>query len=245
MNLKKLQKKALVLMQNGKKLVGNGVKMKIIILIMLFSSFVLSAKNIKDYFLMLPDINTRYGNLDKESKKKLLDNKNSEFRINTINIKNGFMSFSTTGDGEGANFEITYYNLKNKKKLVVINNTEWVMCCESSNYSFYHISGNNVESVSSKKILPDFNLKDFLKENKNNPKIDLLIKNKKLVDNYYVIKLPQKGKDITVSINWGSLIYPFEGTSDEKDKETLKFINSLEKDLKPLILKFKDGRFYK
>lgn len=115
--------------------------------------------------------------------------------------KSGFLALSTPGDGGGCSMEMTYWNCPEGGRLLAITSTEWGMCCEDSEIWLYRIIDGEWEEVSGQ-LFPLFTWSDFYPE-----ELDTEVQASFPPDLPLVIRLPQKGKDIQVSLDIGSLEY--------------------------------------
>jgi len=164
--------------------------------------------NIKDYFLLLPDsifkngeialgLNQRLISLKYKTLEELWNHK-GHWQIDTIDFGNGYIKFSSTGDGAGTYVEITYFIKKDKSRLIAVNLTNWDMMSTQSQLRFYTFS-NNIWKDVTKTILPKISLSDFLE--------DKYVKTLETKDDnpFFVFKLPQKGKTIKVKLDYGHI----------------------------------------
>ncbi len=226
--------------------------MKKTLIILLFVPFILKAQtnqeilkqvskpyNIKEFFFLMPDsmlndipLKNRHFMTKAKSLKELWD-ANCWYMIDTIDYKNAYMKFSSTGDGEGTYFEITYYIKKDKSKMIAVNNTYWNMCCENSNLKFYTLKGKKWTEIT-KHVIPNIKLSEFIPESVYKG----LIKNDLINDPPIVVKLPQKGKTIKVMFEGNGFENATEDLSKEDYDKLLKAINC-----NTLDLIWKAGRF--
>ena len=152
--------------------------------------------DIKDYFMLIPE---NFLRIDKETRIDILKKKTiqevmesgSYYQLDTLDFKNAYMKFQSVGDGEGIIFEITYYILKNKDRIIAVNFIGWSMCCEDSFVRFFKIKDNNWIDITYS-VLPDIKISDFYFDIKYSRTAK-----SKLYLRYY---LPQKGKNIKVKL---------------------------------------------
>ncbi len=193
--------------------------------------------NIKDYFLLFPD--SLIGNISIEQRQLSLKYKtlndlwkhNGLWIIDTMDYRNGYLKLSSTGDGAGTEFEITYFIKKNKTREIAVNTIYWDITTAYSEIKFYSYDNNKWKDIT-KKVLPEINLSLFT------TKESIEILNQFQNKNYILYKLPQRGKTITAKINTDNINYLLNDNLINKD-EYLKIIKSL----KPLKLIWNDGVF--
>lgn len=152
--------------------------------------------DIREYFLLIPD---HFIKIEKNIRKEILKNKTvrvseeseSYYRLDTLDYENAYMRFQIVGDGEGIIFEITYYILKNKERIIAVHFIGWSRCCEDSFIIFFKIKDNNWTDITSS-VLPEIKLSDFYFGHKYAKSAK-----SKLYLRYYI---PQKGKNIRVKL---------------------------------------------
>lgn len=197
--------------------------------------------NIKDYFLLLPDsllktfdknvsLNQRQLALKYKTLKDLW-NHNAHWIIDTLDYKNGYMKLSSTGDGSGTYFEITYFIKKDKTREIAVNTAYWDLAVTSSSLKFYSFK-NDVWKDITKQVLPEINLSLF-----TNEELSVIIKSNTTVSPILFV-LPQKGKNIIAKIDIGTIDNLFDENSVDEE-EYIKIKESL----KQIILIWNDGIF--
>ncbi len=155
-------------------------------------------KNIKDYFLLLPD--KLINNLSLEQRKFMLQTKEVieliekeiYFSIDTLDYKNAYMRISGLSDGEGQNIELTYFVKSDKSKLIAVNITQWDMVSEVSSLNFYTYNNSKWTNVTSE-VIPKIDINSFV-----NKKVEMKSGPIKII-------LPQNGKTIKVDLDMDAL----------------------------------------
>ncbi len=193
--------------------------------------------NIKDYYLLLPDslldgpdfnqrmISLKYKNLDELWKHK------GYWQIDTLDYRNGYLKLSSTGDGSGTEFEITYFIKKDKSREIAVNTIYWDLAVTSSSLKFYSFKNNTWKDIT-KKILPEIRLSLFTNETFS-----------KIITSHSTIspviyKLPQKGKNITAKID----IATIDNLLDENSVDEVEYVK-IKKSLHPVKLIWYNGVF--
>ena len=198
-------------------------KQKTIVILVLLVAITISAittasaqqkVNIKTLFWMLPDdVFPEYVPLD--------DKKGKESHINECDYKNGYLSFG----GSQYTWEMCYWNLKDGRKLVAVNNhTE----DGSVIRTFFYEKGKLREDKNYKLGGEQtYKLEDFIDVSQLKP--DELNKVRKEFNkgNYtFYYNLPQKGTSLIVSLNEYSLLESYDVIPYEAQKQvTIKWIN--------------------
>lgn len=197
--------------------------------------------NIKDYFLLLPDslLKTSDTNVSLKQRQLALKyktledlwNHNAFWIIDTLDYRNAYIKLSSTGDGSGTYFEITYFIKKDKTREVAVNTTYWDLTETYSSLKFYSFENNFWKDIT-KKVLPEINLSLFTDEDLSG----IINSNTTVSPILYV--LPQKGKNIIAKIDIGTINNLLEENSvDEEDYIKIK------KSLKQTVLIWNDGIF--
>jgi len=215
----------------------------ILLILISFSGFSQKTKsyNIKDYFLLLPDtlLKSYDTTVSSEQRQLALTYKTVEelwnhkgfWQIDTLDYKNGYMKFSSTGDGGGTEFEITYFIKKDKTREIAVNTIYWDIISTYSDVKIYTFEQNIWKDIT-KKVFPEIKLSYF-----TNGAFSNIIKSH--TENAPVLyKLPQKGKTITAKIDIGIIDYLF----DENYIDEEEYIN-IKKSLRPIKLIWDKGNF--
>jgi len=199
--------------------------------------------NIKDYYLLLPDsmLNTLDSNVSLNQRLLALKYKTLEklwnhkgfWIIDTLDFKNGYMKFSSTGDGGGIIFEITYFIKKDKTREIAVNKIYWDLAVSYSVVNIYTFNNNTWKDIT-KHVLPVINTSDFL----NTEFSDII--NKYSENNPVIYHLPEKGKTITVKIDIGTIT----GLFDNKFISETEYMK-IKKLLHPINLVWNNGSFFK
>lgn len=183
-----------------------------------------NAQTINELFLKIPDVyfksfeNVTGTGLTLEGRKTLISkSKYNLFEIETIDSKNGYLSFFTNTDGEGMAGYLTYWRFQNKilAALVIDHNAN---CTDYSTgiYFFDYQNGKLVDV--SKSFQPKLGMKEF--------EITDTETLKTFKDNFETIwKLPQQGKKITISAfhyDCGGDWYPTNGVYFELEPTSTK-----------------------
>ncbi len=197
--------------------------------------------NIKDYFLLLPDSILKVYDTEINLHQRLLSlkyntlenlwNNDGYWILDTLDYRNGYLKLSSTGDGAGTIFEITYFIKKNKTREIAVNKIYWDLGMSFSVLNFYEFK-NLIWRNITKEVLPPVKLSDFTIS-----KYAELINSK--IDYFPVVyKLPQKGKNIKAEIDPATIDNLFDENKIDKN-EYVKIKESLHK----LVLLWKDGIF--
>ena len=193
--------------------------------------------NIKEYYLLLPDslldgpdfnqrmISLKYKNLDTLWKHK------GYWLIDTLDYKNGYLKLSSTGDGSGTEFEITYFIKKDKSREIAVNTIYWDLAMISSSLKFYSFKNNTWKDIT-KKVLPEIKLSFFTNE------AFAKIITSQTTMSPVLYKLPQKGKNITAKID----ISTIENLLDENTVDEDEYVQ-IKKSLKQILLIWNNGVF--
>lgn len=176
--------------------------------------------NIKDYFLLLPD--SLIGNVNIEQRqlslkyKTLEDlwNHNALWIIDTLDYRNGYMKLSSTGDGAGTYFEITYFIKKDKTREIAVNITKWDIAGAFSKLNFFIFENNKWKNIT-KDVVPSINISDLV----NTKQAKIIEDNIDFAPIIYI--LPQKGKIILVKLDLETI----ETLSDDKVISKEDYIN--------------------
>lgn len=207
---------------------------KILILVLLSFSLSVNAQSLNEIFLKIPDVYFKdfkevcNDNLTLEGRKALLNNKKYKvFEIETLDSKNGYLSFFTNTDGEGMAGYLTYWRFQHSilAALVIDHNAN---CTDYSKdiYFFEYQNGKLVDV--SKSFNPKLGIKDF---NITDPQVLSTFK-----DNFSTIwRLPKEGKKIKIyafHYDCGGDWYPANGIYFELEpnsSKTFKIVKSYEK----------------
>ena len=193
--------------------------------------------NIKEYYLLLPDslldgldfnqrmISLKYKNLDTLWKHK------GYWLIDILDYKNGYLKLSSTGDGSGTEFEITYFIKKDKSREIAVNTIYWDLAMISSSLKFYSFENNAWKDIT-KKVLPEIKLSLFTKE-----EFAKIITSQTTMSPV-LYKLPQKGKNISAKID----ISTIENLLDENFVDEDEYVQ-IKKSLKQILLIRNNGVF--
>ena len=195
---------------------------KLLLLITLIMPIIISGQDIRQIFINIPldafpssgiekylkdkrELLMSKGNLVKE-KKKLGDD---EIFIDTIDVKNGYIKFTSLRQSSDATHEMCYWNKKDGHKLIGVNDIDCMIICGSI-ISFYDLIDNKyvkhaypspiMDKVTIDMILDIEKSKQKIKNNKNvtNSFDDLL---NDMFDIIYY--LPQKGTNIKAKVYCG------------------------------------------
>ena len=219
------------------------INFTVLLILISFSGFTQKTKsyNIKDYFLLLPDslLKSYDTSVSSEQRQLALTYKTLEelwnhkgfWQIDTLDYKNGYMKFSSTGDGGGTEFEITYFIKKDKTREIAVNTIYWDIVSTYSDVKIYTFEQNIWKDIT-KKVFPEIKLSYFTNDAFSN-----IIKS--YTENSPVLyKLPQKGKTITAKIDIGIIDNLFdENYIDEKEYTNIK------KSLRQIKLVWDKGNF--
>jgi hypothetical protein len=161
--------------------------------------------NIIDFFVALPEAALEF--LPEERKNLLrtypmttaeaMDSASALFqngvgwKLDSLDLQNAYLSFHTLGDGEGKNFEVTYYNKADGSRLLVVGKTRWSMTCDLTDLVAFHFSADTFTDVTAD-VFPTFRLQDFMDEKFDPGKI----KAEYNLHPFLYYKLPQQGKHI-------------------------------------------------
>ncbi len=152
------------------------------------------------------------------------------FRDRVLAPANGYLAFGTNTDGGGKFFSMTYWKQSNGEHLVGIVITDWSLCCAVGTLRFFRPSDKGWLEVTDE-VSPSLALGDlpWLKGKHN-------LSGEELELQAFDINLPQKGKDIRLSLD----IEILEDAFPEGLKA--KGIDGPET-YKEHILKWQDGKF--
>ncbi len=198
--------------------------------------------NIKDYFLLLPDsllknsettvsIHQRELALKFKTEEELW-NHNGFWQIDTIDYRNGYMKFSSTGDGSGTEFEITYFIKKDKTREIAVNTIYWDLAVISSSLKFYSFEKNIWKDITIK-VLPEIKLSLFT----NEQFAELLKKQSPVYPVFF--KLPQKGKTIKAKIDVAIIDYLLDNNIINEDE-----YSKIKQSLKQILLVWDNETFH-
>ena len=215
----------------------------VLLLLIALSGFTQKTKpyTIKDYFLLLPDtlLKSYETTVSSEQRKLALTYKTIEelwnhkgfWQIDTLDYRNGYMRFSSTGDGGGTEFEITYFIKKNKTRAIAVNTIYWDITTTYSVVKIYTFEKNTWEDIT-KKAFPEIKLSYFTTKAFS----DIIESH---TENFPVLfKLPQKGKTITGKID----IKIIDNLSDKNYIDKKEYIN-IKNSLRQIKLIWNNGIF--
>ncbi len=186
--------------------------------------------NIKDIFVLLPENIFPEGSMKLAQRKELLkcigEEKAFEISptpIGACDVKNGYLNLT----GMQYDWEVSYWNLKDERKLVIVN--QGTESGSILNY-FYYENGKLKEDINYdaiKKIVWKAN--DFIYLSRLNPNTQKVVEKKFAKADYTLYyKLPQKGTSIKVTLDTYALMDYSETNeiSAEAAKEVkLKWVN--------------------
>lgn len=116
----------------------------------------------------------------------------TEFGLRDVKVdeKNGFFSFDSNGDGEGAIFTMTFWKAKDGTKLVGVAIEQWTnVANDTAHISFWRVRDGKFTEAT-KEILPDIRLANFFDKHPDKVKAAA-------TDGFrWWWKLPQKGTTI-------------------------------------------------
>ena len=130
---------------------------KILILVLLSFSLSVNAQSLNEIFLKIPDVYFKdfkevcNDNLTLEGRKALLNNKKYKvFEIETLDSKNGYLSFFTNTDGEGMAGYLTYWRFQHSilAALVIDQNANCTVYSKDINFfAFFRKPPNGAEII--------------------------------------------------------------------------------------------------
>lgn len=190
----------------------------------------LSAQSLFELYLMIPN-QVALG--DRYARESMIENyqaadktltKNTNYRLDKVDEKNGFMS--VTGNMEGE-WEMCYWNLVNKK-LIAVYFQECGPVCHVGEFKFFIFQDNQLYEQDIEKIIPGYTsiYKDFFKNYTDQIEKEL---EEKDVTVTLLFEIPRKGKDIIAVL----------GNEDSRDS-----YSELVKGDR-MLLKWENGKFTK
>jgi len=190
-------------------------RITLLLLFLGFYSSIYSQTTIVDYFLALPD--NLILDITKTERQLILNERNQQklweqkcyFAIRVVDKPNAFLSFGTTGDGDGNNVEITYFVKKDKSRILAINITYWNVCCQFSTTRFYEIKGSEFIEIT-QNVIPKIGLDEFIRKQVYATILTQYSKTEMETKPPVKITLPQVGKTIKVELEMETLYYEFE-----------------------------------
>lgn len=197
---------------------------KLILLVFISIVSSVNAQSLNDIFLKIPDVyfndfeEVTGSKLTIEGRKTLISQKKYKlFEIETLDSKNGYLSFFTNTDGEGMAGYFTYWRFQNSilAALVIDHNAN---CTDYSKGIFFFEYQNGKLVDVSKTFQPKLSMKEFEITDK-----ETLTTFK---DNFSTIwALPQQGKKIKITAfhyDCGGEWYPTNGVYFELDPTSIK-----------------------